>query len=207
MKEYKLSSADIGFLPQRDAVIGDYIKNSDTIVICDCGAVMRKSSFEANDNKCPECGKNKLININQALIRGFNKSTIQARRQNKTTEVNQRRNAVISNTSFAKNNPNSVNIGNRRSTVQKESTPAANNSKTNSINKSQQQRYLKGYDVRPAKKDHRSCIARILLFIVVALLFAVGLGVYTYFESGSVFGLYITPILNSVNNAVAQLML
>lgn len=208
MKEYTLQPKDAVFLPQRDAVIGDYIQSADTIVICACGAVMRKSSFKANDEKCPECGKKKLVDINESTIRDFNKSPIQPRRKNANKSLQQRRNVISINQYSDSNIPNlnSFNIGNRRRVAQA-STSSVTATSNNSINKQQQQRYLNGYDVRPQRREHRSYIARILLFLVVALLFAIGFGVYTYFETGSVFGLCVNPILNNSNLHIATTLL
>lgn len=208
MKEYTLQPKDAGFLPQRDAVIGDYLKSTDTIVICDCGAVMRKSSFKANNEKCPECGKNKLVDISESLIKGFNESTIQPRRQDANKPIPQRRNVISINQNSDSNtaNLNYVNIGNRRRVAQT-TTSSVTAASNNSINKQQQQRYLNGYDVSPQRKEHRSYIARLLLFLVVALLFAIGFGVYTYFETGSVFGLCVNPILNNSNFRIATTLL
>ena len=198
MKEYTLQPKDAGFLPQRDAVVGDYIQSSDTIVICSCGAVMRKSSFKANDEKCPECGKKKLVDINESVIKGFNETTIQPRRQGTNVSLPPRRSVVKINQSSDSNTAslNSVNIGNRRRQVQP-STSTNITTCENPINKQQQQRYLNGYDVLPQRRESRSYLARILLFLVVALLFAIGFGVYTYFETGSVYGLCVNPILNN----------
>lgn len=198
MKEYTLQPQDAGFLPQRDAVIGDYIQSADTIVICACGAVMRKSSFKANDEKCPECGKKKLVDINESVIKGFNKPTIPSRRQDTNKSLSQRRNVISISQHSDSNTANlsSINIGNRREQVQSNTSGIATTS-NNTINKQLQQRYLNGYDSRPSKREHRSYIARILLFLVVALLFAIGFGVYSYFETGSVFGLCVNPILSN----------
>ena len=198
MKEYTLQPKDSGFLPQRDAVVGDYIQSSDTIVICSCGAVMRKSSFKANDEKCPECGKKKLVEINESVLQSLNKPSIKPRRHDINKPLTQRRSVISlsSITSTSPSNINSMDIGNRRRQVQ---ASISNNITTceNPINKQQQHRYLNGYDVRPQKREHRSYMARILLFLVFALLFAIGFGVYTYFETGGVFGLCVHLIMNN----------
>lgn len=198
MKEYTLQPKDAGFLPQRDAVVGDYIQSSDTIVICSCGAIMRKSSFKANDEKCPECGKKKLLDINESVIKGFNETTIQLRRQGTNVYLPPRRSVVKINqsTDFNTASLNSINIGNRRRHVQ----PSTSNNITigeNPVNKQQQHRYLNGYDVEPQKREPRSYTARVLLFLVVVLLFAIGFGVYTYFETGSIYGLCVNSILDN----------
>lgn len=207
MKEYTLRPKDAGFLPQRDAVVGDYIQSSDTIVICSCGAVMRKASFRANNEKCPECGEKKLVDINESLLQGFNKPLIKTRRQETNKQLPPRRNVVniSSGTNSRSSNINSMVIGNRRRYVQ----PSTSNNITideNPINKQQQYRYLNGYDVGSQKREHRSYIARTLLFLVVALLFAIGFGVYTYFKTGSVYGLYVNSILDNYLHIVTTIV-
>ena len=69
MKEYTVDvykTPDI--LPLKDAILEDYIKHNDLIVICDkCHSVSRKKSWEMNNSKCI-CGCNRLADINSELL-------------------------------------------------------------------------------------------------------------------------------------------
>lgn len=69
MKEYKINVYDNpNVLPMEDAVVGDLMKNGDTIVVCAaCKKPMRKSSYEINGHQC-FCGSNKLLDINDKVL-------------------------------------------------------------------------------------------------------------------------------------------
>ena len=139
MKFYKLTSSDSGFLsiPRICFISQEIIKPGDEVCICTCNTIMLKSSWIANNRKCPKCCSGALKNLTKEYLNSnFRIASVEGRRRERAASPQrstsrrrpaQQTNPPLSTNGYSPNQSNANTSRPRRRPAQQTNPPLSTN--------------------------------------------------------------------------------